>query len=181
MRLNVDTDKIKEMGKAIGDAAEKLNVYVDNLIWEFSLPTYEREMLTSAIYYYKINSLGITPEEYDKLVNLSDQYRSLENFYGREAEIVKIELEHGIKRLPSSNYDPNISIDEAYSRYVGNDRETCKKAYDMINKAEENSQNYEKSIRETYNGDLATQLGLPPSIEKPANLDLLDESKGQIL
>ena len=35
MRLNVDTDKIKEMGKAIGDAAEKLNVYVDNLIWEF--------------------------------------------------------------------------------------------------------------------------------------------------
>ena len=181
MNFNVDVNKIKEMGKAIGDAAEKLNVYVDNLIWELSLPPYECEMLRGAIRHYQINSLGVTPEEYDKLVKLSGCYRSIEDFYGMEAETIKRELELGLRRLPKSNYDPNISIDEAYSRYAGIDRETCRKAHDMIGKAEKNGILYEKSIRECYHGDLATQLGLPPSIEKDVNPDLLNEPKGQIL
>ena len=158
MQLQIDTNRLKEMAEAMKEMADKYSITLDNSNWSMDLPSSEQLLLGDYLHAYRVEKSGLTEEEYNSCLSTSGKYHSIEEFYNREIEIIKREMRAGIVR-ENIPYDINLTKEQAYEKYCSCDRETAKKAADLIDKVNDEAMYHEKELRESYTGDLFTQLG----------------------
>ena len=67
------------------------------------------------------------------------------------------ERELGFER--DTKYDPALTIEDAFLKYLGCTQEEAKRIHDIYSEAEQKWQNYVTKLREKYNGSLGQLVG----------------------
>ncbi len=160
MDFNVDGKIFDEIGKKLDERIEVFDLGMENIKWEMGLPSFEVKMIRKAKRDYKIKELGVSLEDFNRYIEIANTSRSLEDFYEQHnLEETKRQIKAGLINEQDLRFDVNLSIDEAYSKYSTEDKETAKKISKLLYDLDKKADLYEKEVREHYTGDLASQLG----------------------
>lgn len=175
MLLNVDVDLLRRTSESIAKACDETRVSLDNISWGFDdLSLAECLMIEDEKKDYSRKLLGLDANQYSRYLTISDLYTRLEHFYDEEAENIKREREIGFDRL-DVEFDPNLTKEQAYEKYAQCDRDTALKIHTLVSDVETKVTFHIKDVRESYTGDLATQLGRDKELYERRASELSEE------
>lgn len=159
---SLNINKLNELTNNLKECEKSLTTYVEIIKWESQLPLFEKMMLHEYIKNYKAESLGISKEEYIKYEKIYFTYEALQDYYKNKVPEIKKQMEAGYGAY--AIYDINLTLEEACKNYCQADIETCQKINSIIKKADEKAMNHEIEIKNAYQGDLSSQLGINKEI-----------------
>ena len=155
MKILVDENVLKANAEMFANLAN----YWDVSTWEMGLPISEQLMMADAKKEYEMKVLGVDEQTYGEYKNVAKVLAKWENFDGETVKRLRRLAAVGASSPSEEEFDITISKEEAYDRYLGCDRESGLKIRSLMVSAKDQSLEYEKGVREQYNGDLAAQLG----------------------
>ena len=161
MSLNYDNEKIIALAEKLQSVGDYFSIVLDVMQWKVSvLPRFEQLMLDDYIWKYKVTMSGLSEVEYRRYLDISQTYNRLKDFYNRRVLEIEKYAKHGVIFQNDYEYDINLSIDEACKTYCSVDKERAEEIDRIISDIEKSAVHREKDIKDTYRGDLASQLGM---------------------
>ena len=151
--FNIDSEKLRTIGESLAKAADSFK----NIIWSAELSLNEQLMLKDVETEFKMSELNVDKSTLGSMINVYRSYGSIISFYTHDSMQILKERELGIER--DTKYDPALSIEDAFLKYLGCTQEEAKRIHDIYSEAEQKWQDYVTKLREKYNGSLGQLVG----------------------
>ena len=154
--FSIDSEKMRTIGESLTKAADSFSITYKNIIWSNELSLNEQLMLKDVETEFKMNELNVDKSTLGSMNNVYRSYGNIISFYHDSMQILK-ERELGFER--DTKYDPTLTIEDAFLKYLGCTQEEAKRIHDIYSEAEQKWQNYVTKLREKYNGSLGQLVG----------------------
>lgn len=155
--LSIDIENLRTIGESLTEAADSFSITYNNIIWSTGLSLSEQLMLKDVETEFKMNELNVDKSTLGSMFNVYRSYGSIISFYNHHSMQILKERELGLER--DTMYDPALSIEDAFLKYLGCTQEEAKRIHDICSEAEQKWQNYVTKLREKYNGSLGELVG----------------------
>ena len=155
--FSIDSEKLRTIGESLTKAADSFSITYKNIIWSTELSLNEQLMLKDVEMEIKMNELNVDKSTLGSMFNVYRSYGSIISFYNHDSMQILKERELGFER--DTKYDPTLSIEDAFLKYLGCTQEEAKRIHDIYSEAEQKWQDYVTKLREKYNGSLGQLVG----------------------
>ena len=140
--FNVNFESLKNTGKKLMEFADRFGMSSDNLIWACGLDYKEQIMLIDFEMEFKAKKLNVDEKSLVDMRRVYNEYNSVLDFYTSKiggANLYRNNRALGFElRTP---YDPNLTITEAFTKYLGCSQEEAKKIHDLYSDVDYEYQN----------------------------------------